>query len=266
MDKFKLTGIVEATLIDAKSGEVKSTHRTTNTLVETWEDFVAELLNKSFLLTQLHPNTNISFVDYMSVGAGYTLPTNSATNMYITLPYDPTDAGGEDTDFYEWCTVYCTSGPNQWLNRTVAVAGYDNATRRLTMTAPWPNVPLQNEVYVVSTDVREVQLNGEWEADEDWHTIANTKKGIDYNEIHASPILNEVELRAEWIETEGAYVVSEAWLRYNLTAATSGESSTHTHPGTLFARATFANNPPHKTINDILQIRWTLRVGVDRNP
>jgi hypothetical protein len=35
MDKFKLTGIVEATLIDAKSGEVKSTHRTTNTLVET---------------------------------------------------------------------------------------------------------------------------------------------------------------------------------------------------------------------------------------
>lgn len=264
--KVKLTGIVEAKLIDKVSGEVKSTHLTRNTLVETWEDFVASLLNKSFLLSELHDNIAQNFVDYMSIGSGYKLAVTSINNTTIKLPYSPLDLGWEATNFYDGCTVYAVSGPNQGDSRSVAVDGYNAVTRILTVDTPWANVPQAGEVYVVSTAVKEVQLNGEWESDEDGHTIANPKKPIDYNMKHLAPLTNEVELRAEWIETDGAYIVAEAWLRYDLLAAAPGDSSTHVHPGKLFARATFASNPPHKTINDILQIRWTLRVGVDRNP
>lgn len=264
--KIKLTGFVEAKLIDKMSGEVKSTHVTRNSLVESWEDFVANLLNKSFLLSQLHNNTAPNFIDYMSIGAGYKLATTSSNNTTIKLPYSPLDAGGESADFYDWCIVYAISGPNQWLSRSVAVGWYNATTRNLTVSTPWLNVPQAGEVYVVSTATKEVQLNGEWESDKNWHTILNPKKPVDYNQKHLAPLTNEVELRAERLESDGAYVVAEAGLWYDLTSTVPGRSSTHTHPWKLFARATFANNPPNKTINDILQVRWTLRVGVDRNP
>lgn len=264
--KVTFKWIVEATLIDKVSGKIKSTHRTTNTLVETWENFVAGVLNKSFLLSLLHDNLAPNFVDYMSIGAWYKLLASSSNNTTIHLPYNPTDVGWEAVDFYDGCTVYCISGPNQWLNRAVAVNGYNSVTKILTVDTPWLNVPLAGEVYVVSTATKEVQLNGEGMADEDGHTMVNTKKAIDYNQLHTTPLTNEVEMRAEWIESDWEYIVWEAGLRYNLAAATPGNSWTHTHPGKLFARATFANNPPHKTINDVLQVRWTLRVGVDRTP
>lgn len=149
------------------------------------------------------------------------------------------------------------------MNRAVIAGGYVEATKILT-TAAWPNVPLIGDVYVVSTAVKEVQLNGEGMVDENGDLITNSKMPVDYNLLHTVPLTNEVELRAERVEAQGDYIVSEAGLRYNLAAATQGTSGTHTHPGLLFARATFANNPPHKTVNDILQIRWTLRVGVAR--
>lgn len=60
--------------------------------------------------------------------------------------------------------------------------------------------------------------------DESGHTIANTKKPIDYNQLHTAPLTNEIEMRAEWIESDGEFVVSEAGLRYNLAAAISGNS------------------------------------------
>ena len=60
--------------------------------------------------------------------------------------------------------------------------------------------------------------------DEDGHTIANTKKPIDYNQLHTTPLTNEVEMRAERVESEGEYIVGEAGLRYDLAAATPGNS------------------------------------------
>lgn len=80
--------------------------------------------------------------------------------------------------------------------------GYDSATKILTVDTPWLNVPLAGEVYVVSTATKEVQLNGEGMADEDGHTMVNTKKAIDYNQLHTTPLTNEVEMRAEWIESD----------------------------------------------------------------
>ncbi len=137
----------------------------------------------------------------MTIGAGYKLAVNSATDLYITLPYFPVD-GNEDVTFYDNCTVYCISGPNQGTSRAVALNGYDKTTKRLTVATPWSNAPQAGEVYVISASVKENQLQGESGSDENGSSIANPKKPIDYKQIHTTPLLNEVEYRAERVESE----------------------------------------------------------------
>lgn len=263
--KIKYEWIVQAIVKDKLTGEVKSIHETKNTLVEWGEDYVANLFLPSFIWSTPFPVTAEEFVDYMSIGAWYKLAITSAWDNYITLPYYPVD-GSEAIDFYEWCTVYCISGANQGTNKAVITNGYDPITRKLTLATSFSFAPQAGDIYVVSAAIKEIQLQGESETDENGWSISNPKKPIDYRATHLTPLTNEVELRAEWVESEWDYIAAECGLRYNNTAATPSVSSTHVINGTMFARATFANNPPHKTINDILQVRWTLRVGVDRTP
>ena len=260
--KITITGQVEATLINKLTWK-KKIFKTKNTLVEWWEDYIARLLSYSHLLSTPFPVANTDFVDYMSIGAWYKLLVNSSVDAELYLPYDPVD-GNEDADFYDWCTVYAISWPNQWESRTVASNWYNNVTRKITLTSGFSTVPLIGQVYVITWAVKEVQLNWEWESDENGNIILNPKQPVISKSMHISPLLNEVEIRAERLEAEWDYIVSEAGLWYNLASALPGQSSTQIHPWTLFARATFQNNPPHKTAVDILQVRWTIRVGVAR--
>ena len=61
----------------------------------------------------------MNFIDYMSLGAGYTLAINSAADNYITLPYYPID-NNEAVDIYDNVTVFAISGPNQGQSLPVA--------------------------------------------------------------------------------------------------------------------------------------------------
>lgn len=259
--KTKTVWILEALIIDKETGKVKSRHQTTNTVTFEWEELVAEILSWSHVVWVPYPVDPLKFIDYMSIWAWFKLAWNSAWASSITLPYSPID-WNEDPTMYDWCTVYCISWPNQGESR--AVSTFDPVTRLVTVDSPFPNVPLSGEVYVISTSVLEDQLQWEGEEDENGNTILNPKQPIDYITVKTSPNLNEVERRAEWVESEWDFIASECALRFNLATNTPGQSSTHTRPGKLFARATFGNNPPHKTMNDILQIRWTIRVWSER--
>ena len=261
-EKIYLQGKVEA-IIKTRDWKIKSRTETHNTVVKTWQDHVADLLSRSFLLWQAHETTAPHFVDYMSIGAWMKLIQNSVNANEVYLPRDPKD-GNEPNDYYNGCVVHCVSWANQGDSRAVAAGWYNNWTRRIELATPFDNVPLIGEVYTISTSTDDVMLQWEWEEDTNGNSISNPKKPITMKIIKTAPNINEVEIRAEWDEAEGAFIAGEAWLRYDLSAALPGQSSTWTVQWVLFAKGIFQWSVPSKTANNILEIRWTLRIGSER--
>lgn len=255
---WKVTAIIKD-----KQWKEKNRYESKNTIVLLWQDHVIRLLSKSFVLSQPHDTIAPFFVDYMSIWAWAKLSWNSVSANEIFLPRDPKD-WSEWTDYFDWCVVSCVSWANQWEVRNVTAWSYNNWTRRLEVDTPFSNVPLSGEVYTISASLEDNQLLGENEEDANGDVIANPMQEITMKQIKNAPNINEVEIRAEWPESDGDYIVGECWLRYDLSAATPGDSSSQTQTGKLFAKAPFLGNVPVKSANDILEIRRTLRMWAER--
>ena len=253
---------VTVEVIDVK-GNIK-TQVTKNAIVRLWEDFITNLLNKSWSAALNRPywTTAADFIDCIAVGAWYKLASWSAAANEIILPYNPVD-WAEASSFYDGCTVYCIKWNNAWTNKAVQSGWYNNSTKKLTLSSSFANVPASWDVYVISPSMYETQLNWEWTQDGNWNTITNTRKYVNGKTIQTNT--NEIEYTGQWVEAEGNYVIAECGLFYNVSNDNDGNSSTHTPVWQkLFARATFQNSPIVKANTDIVNIKWKMTIWTTR--
>jgi len=238
----------------------KKVYEGNNTVVRTGEDFIAELLSKSLILWNQYENIQEKYIDFVSVWAWYKLAQDSQNNDEVVLPYDPVD-WNEEADFYAGKIIKCISWDNATEQRVVI--SYDAQNKLIKVDQWFSNVPKKDEIYVIETDKREIQLQWEWQPDGNGNIISNTRKEVENKYMWTYS--NEVVYECTWTSDDWAYVITEAWYFYNVDSALDGNSANHTpSEQKMFARVAFIDNPIYKSENDEVTIRWTFRVWDSR--
>lgn len=269
-----IKGIVEIEKISG--GKVTITRKENNFCVN-GEDMLAKFLSKSFS-NKYDDNegaTQSGYFDFIAVGTGYKTAASGANNVLVLgeKPYGVLDG---QTDFYDGKTVRIHSGSNAGLERAVDTDGYNPANPNfdnlptITLSRSLTNVVESGVQFSISPVIGEQILQGEGRPDHkggtflnssSWRVPVTIKKVLSSN---TEPVgeSNEVYITATLDSTQlsgaNSVLLTEAALVNTDVTASPGQKS-----GEMQARVLMT--PTEKGVDDVINIRWRMRLGSQRD-